>query len=62
MSFVITDRLDQVLTPPREIVVSAALLLQRLYDRKFTGPVTLHFKQGKLMLADVPVHLKIEEP
>lgn len=54
MQTVILDRLDQLLTPPRELGSSIATLFQKLYDRKYTGPITLHFHQGEAKVAEFP--------
>lgn len=43
---VLTDRLDQLLAPPRTVESDLATLLQKLYDRRYTGPITLHFRNG----------------
>lgn len=43
----LVDRLDQLLAPPRTVESNLPELLQALFDRKFTGPVTLHFSDGK---------------
>lgn len=42
----LVDRLDQLLAPPRTVESNLAELLQALFDRRFTGPITLHFSDG----------------
>jgi len=47
---------EQVLQrqPPVHEQIDLHTLLQALYDRRFTGPVTLHFRDGKPLTADLP--------
>lgn len=52
--FVLTDRLDQLLAPPRTVISDLPELLQSLYDRKYTGPITLHFADGKPRVCELP--------
>lgn len=51
---VITDRLDQVLAPPREIKAEFGELLKSLFDRQYTGRVVLHFHEGVAKVAEFP--------
>lgn len=44
--YVLLDRLDQMLAPPREVTTDLAELLRVVYDRRYTGPITLHFCAG----------------
>lgn len=46
-TILLLDRLDQLLAPPRSVESDFATLMQALYDRKFTGPITLHFAEGQ---------------
>lgn len=51
---VVPNRLDQLLAPPREVESDVATLLQCLYDRRYDGPITLHFRGGKPFVVDLP--------
>lgn len=51
---VLPDRLDQLLAPPRELHADLALLFTKLYERKYTGAITLHFHQGEAKVAEFP--------
>lgn len=51
---VVTDRLDQIMAPPREIDSDLQTVLQHLYERRYTGPITLHFKDGMAKRAELP--------
>lgn len=53
-TIVLTDRLDQLLAPPRSLESDLATVLQQLYDRKYTGQVTLHFSDGVPRVAQLP--------
>lgn len=50
----LTDRLDQLFAPPRSLESDVASLLQVLYDRRYTGPITWHFLDGVPKLAEFP--------
>jgi sugar phosphate isomerase/epimerase len=50
-TFVLLDRLDQLLAPPRSVESDFSTLLQALHDRKYTGPITLHFHNGEAKIA-----------
>lgn len=49
---VLADRLDQLLAPPRTVESDLATLFQSLHDRKYTGPITLHFREGVPKVAE----------
>ena len=51
---VIEDRLDQLLAPPREVESDLQTVLQHLWDRKYTGPVTLHCHDGVPKVIELP--------
>lgn len=51
---VITDRLDQIMAPPREIESDLQSVLQHLYERKYTGTVVFHFHEGIAKKAELP--------
>lgn len=51
---VITDRLDQIMAPPREVESTFQVLMEHLYDRRYTGQVTFHFKDGVAKCAELP--------
>ena len=51
---VITDRLDQLLAPPREVESDFQTVMTHLFERKYTGPVTLHFHEGVAKKVELP--------
>lgn len=54
LQIILIDRLDQLLAPPRTVETDFAVLLQSLYDRRYTGPITLHFACGEPKVAEFP--------
>ncbi len=51
-TIVLTDRLDQLLAPPRSIESDLATILKALHERRFTGKVSLHFSEGVPKIAE----------
>lgn len=51
---VVTDRIDQIVAPPREVEADLMTVLKHLYDRRYTGPITLHFHEGVAKKAELP--------
>lgn len=39
---------------PDDGTLSFAGVLQSLYDQRYTGPITIHFKDGKPSVLDLP--------
>lgn len=48
------ERLDALLAPPRTIESCFPDLIQALYDRKYTGTITLHFSNGVPKVIELP--------
>lgn len=53
-TIVLVDRLDQLLAPPRELESDLATVLTHLFERKYTGPVTLHCHDGVPKVIELP--------
>ena len=53
-TIVLTDRLDQLLAPPREIESDLATVMSHLFDRKYTGQVVLHYHDGVPKKVELP--------
>lgn len=53
-TIVLPDRLDQLLAPPRTVESDTAALFKVLGDRRYTGPITLHFCDGIPKIAELP--------
>ena len=51
-TIVLTDRLDQLLAPPRSVESDLPTILKTLYDRRYTGKVTFHFSEGTPRVAE----------
>lgn len=58
------DRLHQLLlAPPRSDEADLLTLLQTCYEKRFTGAVTLHFKDGRPLILELPpVQIRVAQP
>lgn len=49
------DRLHQLITPPKRTAeVDFMTLLQALFEKHYTGSVTLHFADGRAKIVEFP--------
>lgn len=56
------DALEQLLNLPKEIRADVAIVMQLVFVKRYTGPITFHCKDGRPLTVEVlPPRIKLTE-